>query len=320
MPKNDSSSKPSRTEVKKTNRILDLILWLAQNQQSGISRERIVKEYGIDERTFRRDISQLRACFPERISYDAESRIVHGDFPDLSQKVKVSIADDLRQNLEKKINIFDVLAPVKNERPYILQLSSATDLLLTKDDLAVILEAIIQRHLLRIAYREKQYDAWPLFFCYYPDHWYLVVLERGNRRTIKLRADFIQSARKLLTSLTGKSKPEIDAADMNAVRQNAYEMILHSKNVFVDLSGGEALTVELKFYMPYGYLKKELPRHERMEPDGADTAESAVRITFSGMREARVFLNKWLGSYAIIGPADFKKQYIEDLKEIARNL
>jgi predicted DNA-binding transcriptional regulator YafY len=297
-------------EQNKTRRFFDLIRWLQKEGQAGISKARIIDEYGISEKTFSRDIEELADILPGTIKYDADDqRLFANLFNPQGAKNETSSASIALPG--------SIAAHTKSGQSLpsgsLLFHQPQNTLKISEREYSQLLESVIENTTVEFVYRDKRRLGVPLFFCYYAERWYLFVWMSESALIHKFRLDQFQSVvRPLIPSPS--SSP-----DLSERRKEAAEKIRQSHNIFVDINAAEKLKIHFRFFRSVDYLKRELSAYETIEPalsEGRNEKDvSDVRIAFSGYQEAQIFMNKWLGHFQILEPADIRLRYLSEIEE-----
>lgn len=304
-------------EQNKTRRFFDLILWLQKSGSAGVSRERIMEEYGISEKTFLRDIEELEELLPLGLRYDREEKRLYGSLGgDAAGLVPLESQTPNQQELQKtseknsaltnqNINLFSGKKP----EGYLLHLTP-TRLRLGERELETLFEAVLSGSAVEFFYRGKLRRAAPLFFCYYAERWYLFAWMMEGSLILKFRLDQIE---KVALPLVGASAA---GADIAALKKESARKIRDSHNIFVDLNATSDLQIDFRFFFSEAFLRDEMGKYVSISrPDPAEANVTDIRLSFSAYSEARMFMNKWLGRFQILGPETIRKRYLEELEE-----
>ena len=299
------------SELNKTKRILQLTKWLIESKSLGITKESILKEFLISEKTFYRDLKELDNTIPFfKSHYDKDQARLYGQlaFP-LEQKRQ------LRGSFvsEDQINIFKNagIDSRQFEGTYYFNFRNKTEVLLSKYEFEILLNSILNESLVTFLYKKKERLVFPLFFYYYSEYWYLFCFNVRKEMIVKFRVDLVDQV-----SVQLLKKINIDKALIRKEKKKAFEMIQKAQNIFVDLSYQESLLIQLRFLYPIEYLKKEFSNCRFLRyPKKEDLSVVDIEIAFSGFKEATIALNKWLGSYQILGPEAFRERYLEFVEE-----
>lgn len=304
-------------EQNKTRRFFDLILWLQKSGSAGLSRERIMEEYDISEKTFLRDIEELEELLPLGLRYDREEKRLYGNLGGESAGLVPAESQALPQNglrktgektaglIGENINLFSGKKP----EGYLLHLTP-TRLRLGEKELEVLFDAVLRGSSVEFFYRGKLRRAAPLFFCYYAERWYLFAWMTEGNLILKFRLDQIE---KVAIPLVGGSAA---GADISALKKESARKIRDSHNIFVDLNATSDLQIDFRFFFSEGFLRDEIGKFVSIsQPDPAEPNVTDIRISFSAYSEARMFMNKWMGRFQILGPEAIRKRYLEELEE-----
>ncbi len=297
----------------KTQRFFDLILWLQKSSTSGLSRERVMEEYGISEKTFLRDIEELGELVPLGFHYDREEKRLYGSPAFLGGRLlasdeKSAPTPETRPGsslIEDKINLFSG----KKSEGYFFHVTP-TRLRLSEKELETLFEAVLKGSPVEFSYRGKVRRGEPLFFCYYAERWYFFSRILDGGLILKFRLDQME---KVVLPLVSSSSA---AVDLPEIRREATQKIRDSHNIFVDLNTRDNFWVDFRFFFSEEFLRDEIGRFESASrPDPAEPNVTDLRIAFSGYSEARTFMNKWLGRFQILAPDEIRKRYLEELEE-----
>ncbi|MBL8991885.1 MAG: hypothetical protein JNM63_01005, partial [Spirochaetia bacterium] len=76
------------------------------------------------------------------------------------------------------------------------------------------------------------------------------------------------------------------------------------------------LQIDFRFFFSEAFLRDEMGKFVSIaQPDPAEPNVTDIRISFSAYSEARMFMNKWLGRFQVLGPETIRKRYLEELEE-----
>ncbi|HBE03664.1 MAG: hypothetical protein A2096_09450 [Spirochaetes bacterium GWF1_41_5] len=301
--------KKPRTETKKYSRMLEFIGWLYEHRHSGLSLAAIFSEFNYHDRTLKRDREEIERIFPDiEINIDRDKKRVFADFSRVKHPLIQFAANRVSGELDQKINIFQ--EQYRKNLPadaLIIKLKECAGAG-NNEILAGIISAIVKKTPVACAYNGPGIRVFiPLFLFYASENWYVCGMT-GDHQAQTHRLDKITSVTECADDFCIPS-----AADYARIRGLAVENVRKRQNVFADLTGENTFTADLRFYIAPDYLKKEItsfPERYELLPDGS----VRFSLEFSCYYEAWIFLNKWLGHFTIEGPADFKADYIGELK------
>ncbi len=293
-------------EQNKTRRFFDLIRWLQKEGQTGISKQRIIAEYGISEKTFTRDIEELEEILPKTIRYDHDDQRIFASLfnPGLeSKQTGVEVSPKL------PLGATGQSPPGENT----LFHQPQNTLKIKVREYEDLMSAVIESASIDFTYRGKRRTGIPLFFCYYAERWYVFMWLQENDLIYKFRLDQFQQ---VLRPLIPSGQQPLSLGDR---RKEASEKIRRSHNIFVDVNASEKLTIHFRFFFSADYLKEELGSYENLEPVEVENTKSKevtdVQISFLGYQEAQIFMNKWLGHFQILKPEAIRVRYLNELEE-----
>ncbi|HMB00553.1 MAG TPA: WYL domain-containing protein [Spirochaetota bacterium] len=299
---------------KKIERIIDLMKWLAASGSSGLARSSVLAEYEISAKTLNRDLEEIGRLFPFfKVKFDAdEERFYCQDNSFFKKEKPAAGSDSLKQELSEKVNIFKDNHNLRNDS-FILHFSSGTNDPQARASSGLLLEAVLEQKAVVFSYKNKSnITIIPFFFCYYSENWYLISLDIASRLIKKYRIDFIHD----ITLPLIRPGEQLSTQQLKEKKQNVINKINASKNIFIDLNERKTITISFRFFIDYTILKKDIKAMQNVSfPDKNDNSVVDFKISFNGFKEAKIFMNNWLGSFHIKKPEHLRQRYLEELEE-----